>query len=29
MRAERYAKVTKDDYNEARQEATRLGLLRK
>jgi phosphonate transport system substrate-binding protein len=29
MRAEKYTKVTKDDYNEARTEATRLGLLKK
>jgi phosphonate transport system substrate-binding protein len=29
MRAVKYARVTKDDYNEPRSEATRLGLLRK
>ncbi len=29
MRAVRYTKVTKDDYNEARREAERLGLLKK
>lgn len=29
MRAERYTKITKDDYNEVRQEAERLGLRRR